>query len=157
MTRFASLLATSALTAFANAAPRVEPITTAAATMALPERASKRGSETKYPFASLTAVGMAFGVKNKNAANLSSIVSNQNRKMVKPVLGEDGKPTYGTKELTAEDGTKSTVPDTSKPITATEAHYFAFDVTPEYRAANKAAFAKDGPFEGVQVLVFRDK
>lgn len=156
-----TLFATTALVsarAFAGvAAPRVEPVLTGAATLTMPTRASKRGSESKYPFASLTAVGMAFGVTNKTAANLSSIVSNANRKMVKPVLGDDGKATFATKEIKDADGNTTTVPDTSKPITAPTAHYFAFDVTPEYRTQNKEAFAKDGTFAGATVLVFRDK
>jgi len=138
-------------------APRVEPVLTAAAKIALPVRTSKRGSESKYSFDSLTEVGMAFGVKNKTATQLSSIVSNANRKALMPETDDGGNALYETKELTGADGTKTVVPDTNKPKMTATKHFFAFDVTDEYRKANKDAFAKGGAFEGVTTLVFRDK
>jgi hypothetical protein len=160
-----SLLLASAMTAvapraFANAEAekpaRIDPILTGTAKIALPERKSKRGSESKYPFAALTEAGMAFGVKNKTAAQLSSIVSNANRKALQPKLNADGTQIFKTKEIKAADGTVTNVPTQEAEMEAT-AHYFAFDVTDEYRAANTPAFAKGGEFEGSSVLVFRDK
>lgn len=41
---------------------------------------SRAGSKSAYPFDQLTAVGMSFHVANKTAKQMSSIVSNQNRK-----------------------------------------------------------------------------
>lgn len=136
-------------------APRVEPQLTAVASITMPTRSSKRGSVSIYPFANLTTVGQAFGVKNKTAAQLSSIVSNANRKALVPVTDENG-PVYDTKEISGADGTKTVVPDTSKPKMTASKHFFAFDVTAEYKKANAEAFKKDGPFEGATALVFRD-
>lgn len=60
---------------------RTPPVLTGVAAVKLPPRASaSRGSSTLYPFEELTDVGMSFGVKDKDARALSSIVSNQNRK-----------------------------------------------------------------------------
>jgi len=153
---FASEAPAAATTA--TKAPRVEPVLTSVAKIALPVRENKRGSESKYSFDALTEVGTAFGVKNKTAAQLSSIVSNANRKARTPELDANGQAMYATKEITGPDGvTKMTVPDTDKPKTVETKHFFAFDVTDEYRKANKDAFAKGGAFEGVNTLVFRDK
>lgn len=138
-------------------AERIEPVLTGAGKITLPTRTSKRGSESKYPFASLTEVGMAFGVKNKTAANLSSIVSNANRKHQVPVTDENGNAVYDTKEIRGADGTVTNVPDTSKPKMQAGKRFFAFDVTPEYRKANAEAFAKGGTFEGASALVFREQ
>lgn len=140
-----------------TAAPRVEPVLTGAAKITMPTRTSKRGSESKYPFDSLTEVGMAFGVKNKTAAQLSSIVSNANRKHLAEVKDATGNTVYETKVIKGADGTETNVPDTSKPKTEATKHFFAFDVDADYRKANADAFKKDGAFEGATVLVFRDK
>lgn len=138
------------------AAARVEPQLTGVAALSLPTRVNKRGSETKYPFESLDAVGKAFGVKNKSAAQLSSIVSNANRKNTEVIKDEAGNVVYQTKEISGPDGSKVSVPDTSKPKTKPVKKFFAYDVTPEYKAANKEAFAKGGNFEGAITLVFRE-
>ena len=134
------------------ATPRVEPVLTGAFKIDMPERQSKRGSESKYPFDTLTEIGQAFGVKNKTASQLSSIVSNANRKALVEVKDAAGNTLYETKELTGADGTKTVVPDTSKPKTEATKHFFAHDVD----AAMKAKI-KGTPLEGSTVLVFRDK
>jgi hypothetical protein len=73
-------MATPAATTKAKNAPRVAPvITPISAALTMPERASNRGSKTIYPFEQLQ-VGQSFGVKNKKAENMTSIISNQNRK-----------------------------------------------------------------------------
>lgn len=41
---------------------------------------TRAGSKSAYPFDQLTAAGMSFHVANKTAKQMSSIVSNQNRK-----------------------------------------------------------------------------
>ncbi len=140
-----------------NTAKRVEPVLTGIAAIPLPERASKRGSISLYPFDTLANVGEAFGVTNKTAAQLSSIVSNANRKAMVPETDAAGNAVYNTKELVGADGSKTTVPDSNNPKMKAGKHFFAFDVTPEYRDANKASFAKGATFEGATVLVFRDK
>lgn len=143
-------------TAATPKAARVEPAFTSASKITLPTRTNRRGSESKYPFDSLTEAGMAFGVKNKNAQSLSSIISNANRKNMTPKTDEAGNALYETKELAGQDGTKTVVPDTSKPKMVATKKFFAFDVTPEYKKANVDMFKKDAPFEGATTLVFRE-
>lgn len=74
---------------------RIDPVigpVSAASVVPMPARSSNRGSKTSYPFELLTAIGMSFPVMNKTAAQLSSIVSNQNRKVGKTVTNPDGTP-----------------------------------------------------------------
>lgn len=155
-----NLLTASALTAlpiaFENKPARVEPALTGIGKITMPTRVSKRGSETKYPFDSLTEVGTAFGVKNKTAANLTSIVSNANRKAQIDKRDEAGNVVYHTKKLSDGAGGVTEVPDTSKPVKIATKKFFAFDVTEEYKKANADAFKKGGDFEGATALVFRE-
>lgn len=46
----------------------------------MPERNTRRGSRTIYPFDSLTKVGDSFPVMNKTAAQIASVISAHNRK-----------------------------------------------------------------------------
>ena len=165
MKHLTTLAAVNAI-AFASAPPataetkggkRVEPLLTGIASIPMPTKTSKRGSVSLYPFDSLAEVGQAFGVKNKTALQLSSIISNANRKNSTEERDAAGNVVYETKDLTAPDGTVTKVPDTTKPKMVAVKHFFAFDVSDEYRKANKEAFAKGGTFEGVTTLVFRDK
>lgn len=152
-------LAVMAAPAFANAAapgketkPRVEPVLTeAVAGIAMPTKTSKRGSTSLYPFASLE-VGQCFGVKNKTAANLSSIISNANRKAMEQARDEAGNLVFNTKTITGPDGSKTEVPDTASPKMVATKHFFAHDVDAEY-----AKTIKGTKLEGSTVLVFRDK
>lgn len=76
-------------------AKRIDPVLTVIASpkeVPMPARVSTRGSKTNYPFDQLTAIGMSFGVTNKTAKQLASIVSNQNRKLGKIVNNPDGTP-----------------------------------------------------------------
>lgn len=149
----AALIGTTALSAFANtAAARVDPQLTGAAKLAIPERVSKRGSESKYPFASLTEIGMAFGVKNKKASQLSSIVSNANRKNVVAVKDEAGNAVFNTKTVKDAAGNDIQVPDAASPKTEIKAHFIAYDVTPEL-----AKSLKGTPLEGASAIVQRDQ
>jgi hypothetical protein len=151
-------LATTALVAFANAAaeapkggakggksnlPAPE-ITTVSSAVTMPVKVSNRGSATAYPFAALTTVGMSFGIKNRSRKNMTSIVSNANRKALVPANNADGSPKFKTKELTGGDGTKTVVPTDEREMVAS-AHYVAVDVD-----------AKTDP-DGASVRVFRDK
>lgn len=139
--------------AFANdgAAKRVEPALTGAASIKLEPRQSKRGSVSLYPFDSLTAAGMAFGVKNKTASQLSSIISNQNRKHVQPVQDAAGNVEYETKEIKGADGAVTNVPDTTKPKTTATRHFYAVDVDDAIKAQIKGT-----ALEGAKTLVYRD-
>jgi len=132
-------------------ADRVAPQMTSTFKVDLPKPVSRRGSESIYPFATLTEVGMAFGVKNKDKNSLSSIVSNANKKARIPVNDANGNPTFETKDLTAQDGSVTRVPDTSKPITTATAHYYAVDVDKAL-----AAKIKGSPLEGSKALIVRD-
>jgi len=134
----------------ATAAPRVEPVLTGAFKIDLPKRESKRGSESKYDFAGLE-VGSAFGVKNKTAKQLASIVSAANRKNSEPVRDENGNATYRTKEIDNGQGGKVAVPDTKKPITRPTKHFYAVDVD-----AAMVKLIKGTPLEGSKALVYRD-
>lgn len=118
---------------------RIEPVIGAissAKDVPMPERVSNRGSKTSYPFDKLTAVGMSFPVMNKSAAQLSSIVSNQNRKVGKVITNTDGTPkikeTIHRDPSGAEIGRTPMLVD-GKPVYETETpkKYFAADVSPK--------------------------
>lgn len=131
----------------AGSKPRVEPVLTAVTTaVPMPTRESKRGSKSSYPFDSLTAVGASFGVKNKTAKQMASIVSNANRKAPQePKRDAAGNIVYKTAEMKDANGTVIGRAPTQEPETVATRHYFAVDVD-----------AKDDP-DGASVRVFRDK
>lgn len=134
----------STVTAPKTNAPRVAPIVTNASnSVAMPERSSNRGSKTSYPFESLSAVGMSYGVKNKTALQMSSIVSNQNRKPGAIKKDANGATIFKTQKMDMGDGTSKDIP-TSEPDTLPGKHYFAMDVDP-----------KKDP-DGASVRVWRD-
>jgi hypothetical protein len=140
----------------ATAAPktaRVEPALTGVFKIDMPERKNRRGSTSIYSFDSLTEVGMAFGVKNKDAASLSSVVSNANKKARIDETDGAGNVVYETKTLTdPSTGNKTDVPDTTKPRKIATKEFFAVDVD----AAMKKKIAGT-PLEGSKALVFRSK
>lgn len=170
--RHLSLLASSvAMSAFANTAgksgnnttppaaattdakaDRVDPVLTGAFKIEPPAKTSRRGSTTKYPFDTLTEVGMAFGVKNKTAKALGSVISNANKRNSVVKRDENNNVVYKTKALKAADGSTTNVPDTSKPETIPTKHFYAVDVSAEY-----AKTLEGTPLVGSTVLVFRDK
>jgi len=126
---------------------RVAPVLTAiSANIPMPDRSnSKRGSTTSYPFASLE-VGQSFGVKNKTQKQLSSIVSNQNRKPGPPMVDANGQPVFVMQEVrdannvvTGHIPTKERATDDSK-----KKKFFALDVD-----------AKTDP-DGASVRVWRE-
>ena len=142
--------------AFASAAttapaPKVEPVFAAGlAKIAMPVRASRRGSESKYPFATLE-VGEAFGLKNKTAKNMTSVVSNANRKFQVNKTDDAGNVVYKTNEIKDAQGNVTHIP-TSEPVKVAGKHFFAYDVD-----AATAKTLKGTPLEGSTVLIFRDK
>lgn len=130
-------------------AARVEPIITSVIAIELPER-TKRGSGPKYPFESLT-VGTAFGLKNKVAKDMASVISAANRRYTTNATDENGNIQYHTKELTTAEGVKMNVPDNTKPKKVPTRHFFALDVDKEM-----AAKLKGTELEGSKVLISRD-
>lgn len=109
----------------------------------MPKKVSNRGSKSLYPFEKLE-VGQSFGVKNKTASGMASIISNQNRKNREEKVDEAGNTVFETKELKGQDGTVTNVP-TDKVVMIVNKHFFANDCDP-----------KTDP-DGASVRVFRDK
>lgn len=135
----------TASTPRAMSPPRVAPVLTAvSSTVPMPERNANRGSKTSYPFEALTTIGMSFGVKNKTAKQLASIISNQNRKPGPTKRNADGSIVYKMQAMTAQDGTVTNVP-TSEPDTLPGRKYFAIDTD-----------AKKDP-DGANVRIFRSE
>ena len=131
--------------------PRVDPILTAvSAAIKMPERNMARGSKSLYPFDDLTAVGMSFGVKNRTAKQLSSVISNANRKAKVNKTDESGAVVYKTKQLTGPDGSVSQVPTTEAEKVAGK-HFYAVDATGEFGKSLKGT-----EHEGCKAVVFRD-
>lgn len=150
--------ATGAATAAPAAAPktgkREEPAIAGVIKLAVPEGKSNsnRGSKSPYPFDTIEA-GECFGVKNKTAKQLSSIVSNQNRKESnhRPVKDAAGNIVYKTTEIKDGAGNVTLVP-TKEPETEQIKAFVAYDVD-----ADLAAKIKGTALEGCSVLVFRTK
>ena len=124
--------------------PRVAPdITDITDAVEMPKKASNRGSKSLYPFDQLE-INQSFGVKNKTAAGIASIVSNQNRKHCEEKVDENGDTVFETKEVKGVDGTVTEV-STGKPVIIVNKHFFAIDCNP-----------KTDPHDA-SVRVFRDK
>lgn len=123
---------------------RIAPeLTTITSNVEMPKKVNKRGSKSLYPFEKLE-VGQSFGVTNKTAAGMASIISNQNRKHRVEKTDDQGNTVFETKDLKGSDGTVTQVP-TDKPVMIVNKHFFASDCNP-----------KDDP-DGASVRVFRDK
>lgn len=160
MKRLTALATSTAAVAFANgdaapaaakaSKPRVAPVITGTHKIEIPQRSTKRGSVSLYPFDTLTEPGMAFGLKDRTAKNLSSIISNANRKGLVNKTDDAGNVVYKTKEITDAGGNKSVVP-TTDPEKVAGQKFSAFDVTPEY-----AKTIKGTPLEGSSVIVVRE-
>ncbi|HRQ13073.1 MAG TPA: hypothetical protein PK205_07190 [Promineifilum sp.] len=113
----------------AAAAPRVAPqLTTISAAVAMPDRRS-RGGRSLYPFESL-AVGQSFGVKNKTAKQIASVVSAANRRGLAPKRDANGAIVYKMQTIKTADGTEKQVPS-QEPETFRQSHYIVADVDPK--------------------------
>jgi hypothetical protein len=85
--------APAAATTGTTESTRIAPVIFGArADIPMPTRKSNRGGKNVYPFDTLTAAGMSFGVNNKTAKQLSTVVSNQNKKHKTQVLDANQKP-----------------------------------------------------------------
>lgn len=127
------------------------PVITGTLTLPQPDRSTKKGGQSQFPFASLTAPGMAFGVKDRTAKSMAQIISTQNRRNLTDKKDDAGNVVYKTKEIAGEGGNKVVVPTTEPERIATK-RFYAFDVTAEYAEAN----LKGTPLEGSSVLIFRE-
>lgn len=114
---------------------RVAPSITDVVTIALPERSTRRGSATVYPFDKLTTVGAMFGITDRDKKSVQSVVSNQNRK-------------YKTQ---ARDADGTIILNGDKPKMVYTTHYEVIEVD-----AATAEAIKDSPLAGSKVLVRRD-
>lgn len=132
-------------------APQLTAISTA---VALPEkRAAAGGKGSVYPFAELGAptrdeagnitAAASFGVKNKTAREMSSIVSNANKKYLTKKRNADGSYVYKTKQIEVAPGQTADVPSTDHEMVA-ERKFVVYSVDP-----------KTDP-EGAQSRVFRE-
>lgn len=162
MKRFASITSAATAIAFASAplvppaapkpkADKIAPVITGIGDIELSRpTGAGRGSKSNYPFDDLE-IGKAFGVSNKDARGLSSIVSNQNRKHRAPVKNADGTTQFET--MGASDGQGGTiqVPDTNKPVMSQTKRFFAVDVDAEI-----AKKIKGTPLAGAKALVYRE-
>lgn len=142
---------TTATTAYVGAnkevseTKRIVPIiTTVTSAVPMPTRINNRGSKSIYDFEGLATVGASFGVKNKTAKQIASVVSNANKKYLTPKLDGEGKIVYKTTKATDGEG-KTIEIATSEAVMIASKHFFADDCDP----------AKDP--DGATVRVFRDK
>lgn len=165
MRRFALLTTAEIMpTAFASAPPaadakpatkRVEPILTGAVSgIAMPQRENKRGSASIFPFDTLTEVGQCFGIKNRDAKSLSSIISNANRKAMVNKTDDAGNVVYKTVEMKDANGTVVGRSPTTEPEKVAGKRYAAFDVKGNKELT--AAVKTNETLNGSTVLVFRE-
>ena len=129
-------------------AARVVPELTAVRTdIPLPQGAS-RGSKSTYDFDSIAGtVGASFGVKNKDARSLGSVVTNANKRFAKEAPNKtnpDGSIVYKTTEMRDGAGNVTHMP-TTEPEKEQAVVFKAFDVD-----------AKTDP-DGAQARIFRVK
>lgn len=110
----------------AKAAPAVTAVRPAAE-IKLPERKSRRGSTSVFPFDALTEIGMSFGVKDRTAASLSSVVSNANRKNQVNKTDDNGAIVYKTKTVKDAAGVETVMP-TQDPVKVAAKRFYAIDV-----------------------------
>jgi len=135
----------AAPTTTAATTSRVAPVLTGVSTgVPMPEQVTtRRGSKSPYPFDALTEVGASFGIKNKTAKNMLSIVSNQNRKNRIAKIDENGNTVFKMTEMKDGDGNVTKVP-TEKPEMVATKSFFAVDCDP-----------KTDP-DGASVRIFRN-
>jgi hypothetical protein len=131
----AEIVATAETTAEKS---RVVPVfTTIRADIPMPVNKTKRGVRSSYPFADLQ-VNQSFGITNKTAHSISSIISAQNRKAMVVKKDAEGNIVYKTAK-----NAEGAIVSTGVPEMVFTVKYQAVDVDP----------AKDA--DGATVRVFR--
>jgi len=124
---------------------RTAPILTAVTTsVPMPTRTNNRGSKSLYDIDGLATVGASFGVKNKTAKQIASVVSNANKKHLVAKTDAAGNIVYKTTKATNGEGQTIEVA-TSEAVMIANKHFFAEDCDPTTDP------------DGASVRVFRDK
>lgn len=119
-------------------------ITAVSSAVPMPPRPTAgRAQKSIYPF-DLLEVGGSFGVKNKTAEQLGSVVSNQNKRARVPQRDTLGNIVYEMTDATGPTGESMKVP-TANPVLIDGKTYFVVNVDP----------ATDP--DGATARVFRDK
>lgn len=130
---------------------RVAPTVTAIATgITLPERTSKPGNKSIYPFEALPPGGM-FGVENKTKVNLGSVITNQNRKYLVKKTDDAGNVVYKTTAINDASGAEVGRTPTTEAEMVPSRHFVAIDVDADVMAAIVGT-----ALEGSTVIVKRD-
>lgn len=123
---------------------RVAPVLTAiTADIPMPQVVTRRGNNSIYPFEKLE-VGQSFGIQNKTAKQMGSVVTSANKRFMVEAVDANGAPIFKTTEIKNADGTVSRVPTLEKEMAPGKV-FAAFDVDP-----------KTDP-HGASVRVFRTK
>ncbi|NUM72741.1 hypothetical protein HUU40_00125 [candidate division KSB1 bacterium] len=92
--------------------PRVAPILTAVSSaVPMPTNVSKRGrgGNSIYPFEALE-VGQSFGIANKSAKSIASVVNGANKRFEADAVDAAGNPVFKVQEIKQADGTVINVP-----------------------------------------------
>jgi hypothetical protein len=142
----ACFAAAGAASGAAAPAAKAGPIVTGirkASEIKLPERTTKRGSVSVFPFDQLTEAGMSFGLKDRTAKSLSSVVSNQNRRNMTDKKDDAGNIVFKTKTVKDAAGVETVMPTQDAERVAVK-RFFAIDVD-----------AKSDP-DGASVRVVRE-
>lgn len=95
-------------------------------------KARRNGSASKYPFDKLE-IGGSFGITNKTAANMTSVLSAQNRKPGPLLTNEDGTPKIGTVMKPMKDAANKKIGEqpVQEQLTAPGKRFEAVDVDPK--------------------------
>lgn len=113
-------------------AARVAPVLTAiSAAVPIPAGLGKRGrgGNTLYPFDKLEP-GQSFGIKNKTAKNMASVVSGANKRFMIEKKDANGNTVFKTNEVKHPDGTVTHVPSLEAEMIAGRT-FIAGDVDPK--------------------------
>lgn len=90
--------------------PRINPVLTGISdAVPIPVAKNNRGSKGAYPFDALS-IGQSFGVGNRNAKQMASIVSNANKRFLVDKTDENGQVVYKTTKATDGNGGFINVP-----------------------------------------------
>jgi hypothetical protein len=121
--------ATADVAAGAPTKVRVAPVlTTISNAVPIPAVKNNRGSKGAYPFDNLE-IGQSFGVANRNAKQMASIVSNANKRFLVNKTDENGNVVFKTTKASDGNGGFVTVP-TSEPEKVASRRFIVLNVDP---------------------------